>query len=239
MIMSQSPSRGRVPAALAACVAIVLAAMPSASAPIITSTPTLPVIGSSYASSTGVGCFPALPPAGLCVAPGLITLTSLISSTFDASGQHIVTTASYAGTLTTLGSVPIGPIALSGTIEQEVLGRTDPSATGTWATELVTLSLSGSLLGFPLTLALDPSQSSTGVTSIVSVGQQNDQAFRIDSFFDIFVELRLDSPTPLSTTRGPIHASLVSPAPEPAALVLLAGGLIACAAWRRRRAASR
>jgi len=235
--VSQPLSRGRVPAALTACVAIMLVAMPCAWASVITSTPTLPVIGSSYASSTGVGCFPAVPPAGVCVAPGIISLTSLISSTFDASGQNIVTTASYVGVLTTLGDVPIVPISLSGTIEQEVLGRTDPGATGTWATELLALSLSGSALGFPLTLALDPSQPSTGVTSIVPVGQQNE--FRIDSFFDVFVELTLGTPTPLHTTRGPIRASLLSPVPEPSTLALLAGGLVACAAWRRRTGACR
>jgi hypothetical protein len=237
--MSQPRSCGRVPAALTACVAIMLAVMPCAWASVITSAPTLPVIGSSYASSTGVGCFPAVPPAGVCVSPGIITLTSLISSTFDASGQDIVTTVAYAGLLTTLGSVPIGPISLTGTIEQEVLGRTEPAATGTWATEIVTLSLTGSVLGFPLTLTLDPSQPSTGVTSIVPLGQADLQAFRVDSFFDIFVELRLETPTPLSTTRGPVRASLVSPVPEPSSLALLAGGLVALRAWRRRQGASR
>jgi hypothetical protein len=237
--MSQPRSRGRVPAALTACVAVILAAMPCAWASVITSTPTLPVIGSGYASSTGVGCFPAVPPAGVCVAPGIITLTSLISSTFDASGQDIVTAVSYAGILTTLGSVPIEPISLTGTIEQEVVGRTDPTATGTWETEIVAMSLSGSLFGFPLTLTLDPSQPSTGITSIVPLGQDNDLSFRIDSFFDIFVELKLGTPTPLSTTRGPVRASLVSSVPEPSSLALLAGGLVALAAWRRRQEASR
>lgn len=235
--MFQPRSRRRVPAALAAGVAIMLAAMPCAWASVITSTPTLPVIGSTFASSTGVGCFPAVPPAGVCVAPGIITLTSLISSTFDASGQDIVTGASYAGILTTLGGVAIGPLSLTGTIEQEVLGRTDPAATGTWDTELVALSLSGSVLGFPLTLTLDPSHPSTGVTSIVPIGPENDREFRIDSFFDIFVELKLATPTPLSTTRGPVRVSLVSPVPEPSALALLAGGLVAVAAWRRRTVA--
>jgi hypothetical protein len=128
---------------------------------------------------------------------------------------------------------------LAGTIEPEVLVRTDPAATGTWDTERVALSLSGSVPGFPLTLTLDPSQSSTGVTSIVPLGEGNDRGFRIDSFFDIFVELKLGTPTPLSTTRGPVRVSLVSPVPEPSSLALLAGGLVALAAWHRRQGASR
>ena len=233
--MSQPCSRGRVPAALIAGIAVVLAVVPAAWASIITSSPTLPVIGSHYASATGVGCFPAVPPAGVCVAPGIITITSLLSSAFDASGQDIVAAVSYAGTLTTLGGTPIGPISLSGTMGQEVFGRTDAEATGTWDTELTSLSLTGTLLGFPLTLGLDPAHTSTGTASIVPLGSESDPLFRIDSFFDIFVELKLASPVPLSTTRGPIAVALVS---VPASLVLLAGGFVAWAAWRWRASAS-
>jgi hypothetical protein len=129
-----------------------------------------------------------------------------------------------------------GPISLAGTMEQEVQGRTSPTEVGTWATELISLSLSGLVLGNTLTLMLDPLHSSTGVTSIVPVGDDRESLFSIDSFFDIFVELRLDTPTPLQTTRGPIHVSLV--VPEPSSLALLAGGLIALASRRRRKAAS-
>jgi hypothetical protein len=209
--------------------------MTSACAAVISSTPMLPVIGSSYASSTGAGCFPAVPPAGVCVAPGTFTLTSLISSTFDATGQDIVTNVFYAGLLTTRGNVPIGPLSLSGTMKQEVHGRTSPSELGTWATELVSLSLSGSVLGHTLTLTLDPLHSSTGITSMVALGDEGESSFRIDSFFDVFVELMLDTPTPLHTTRGPIHASLV---PEPSSLALLASVLVALASRRRHKAAS-
>jgi hypothetical protein len=57
--------------------------------------------------------------------------------------------------------------------------------------------------------------------------------FGIDSFFDVFLELTLDSATPLQTTRGPIRATLV---PAPAALTLLVLGL-AGIAWSGRRSA--
>lgn len=232
--MSQPHSLARIPAVLAACIAVMLAAT-SARASVITTSLTLPVIGSTYTSSNGAGCFPAVPPAGVCIAPGLFTLTSLASpSTFDADGQNIFANVSYTGMLTTLGNVPIAPISLSGLMVQEVHGRLDPADTGTWATDLVTLSLTGSVLGFPLTLMLDPAHLSTGFTSIVpaEIPGRTD-LFRIDSFFDIFVALELNTggPQPLRTTRGPIHASIV---PEPSSLVLLAGGLVAFASRRRR-----
>jgi hypothetical protein len=88
----------------------------------------------------------------------------------------------------------------------------------------------------PLTPARDPAHASTGLTSLVPLDAQDE--FRVDSFFDIFVEPRLDTPTPLSTTRGPIHVGLLSPVPEPASLAMLAGGLLLRAAWRRRQVAS-
>lgn len=220
----------RFPAALTAGIIALLACITTARASVISATPTLPVLGVPYASSIGVGCFPA---AGACVVPGTITLTSLVSSTFDSSGQNIVANASYVGTLTNLGGVPIGSVNLSGTLEEEIFGRTSPSALGIWATELLALSLSGPVLGHTLTLTLDPAVPSTGFSSIMAEGGQGDR-FRIDSFFDVFVELSLDTIPPLSTTRGPLHLSLV---PEPSTWLLLIGGIAGLGCLRRRHTA--
>jgi hypothetical protein len=187
------------------------------------------VLGIPYVSSSGVGCFLA---AGVCVEPGTFTQTSLVFSVFNASGQDILTDVSYAGILTTLAHVPIGPINLTGTLEQEILGRTFPTELGTWNTELLALSLSGLVLGHTLTLTLDGTTPSTGVTSIGLVGSTGDHKFRIDSFFDVFVDLTLDTPTPLHTTRGPIHATLV---PEPGTMSLLGLSLAVLGIVRRRK----
>jgi hypothetical protein len=97
----------------------VLATASSTHADVISSTPTLPLLDIPYLSSTGVGCFPA---ADVCVSSGSFTLTSVLSSSFNASGQDINTTVEYSGVLTNLSNVPIGPVHLSGVLEQEVLG---------------------------------------------------------------------------------------------------------------------
>ena len=125
----------RVPVILGAIV-IVLATASSTHADVISSTPTLPLLDIPYLSSTGVGCFPA---AGVCVSSGSFTLTSVLSSSFNASGQDINTTVEYAGVLTNLSNVPIGPVHLSGVLEQEVLGRTFSTETGSWTIDLVPL----------------------------------------------------------------------------------------------------
>ena len=202
-----------------------------ARAAVISTSPTLPPLDAPFVSAGGVGCFPV---AGVCVQPGSLTFTSVESTTFVAAGQDIVANASYEGTLTTLSNTPIGAITLSGTVEQRVLGRTSSTQTGTWSTELLDMSLTGPVLGNTLTLVLG-STPSIGMASIEAIAEN---LFRIDSFFDIFVQLSLDSVPPLTATRGPIHAE-VAPAgvSEPSVVTLLAAALLWLVGMRGRRRA--
>lgn len=204
-----------------------------ANASVISSSPTLPVLGVPYTSASGAGCFPAL---NRCITAGSLTLTSVVSSGFNPAGQDIVANATYAGLLTTTSGVPVMPVTLTGTLEEEVFGRTTSTELGTWNTELLSLSLSGTLLGGTLTLGLDPMHSSDGTASIAKIHIGNAEAFSISSFFDVFVELSLDGALglpPLSTTRGPITFGLG--VPEPATMALMFPALLGLAAMRRRR----
>ena len=209
--------------------AVAITGLSSSQASVISSTPTLPLLGVPYVGS-GAGCFPA---AGVCIEDASLTLISPVLSSFNALGQDIMSGADYVGTLTDLSHIPIGTVHLTGSVEQEVLGRTFATETGIWATELTSLLLSGPVLGNTLTVSLDPNNPSTGETSITP----NDnlaRTFRIDSFFDVFVEISLDGPTPLHTTRGPIHAEAVS-VPEPSSIAAIALPLLAIVAiWPRR-----
>jgi hypothetical protein len=119
-------------------------------------------------------------------------------------------------------------------MEQEVLGRTFPSETGTWSTELFGLTLTGPVLGHTLTLGLDPSITSTGGASIDLLAG-DEPLYRIDSFFDVFVELTLDSTPPLHTLRGPVHVAMAT-VPEPASLALLGISLVGFGFSRRKKA---
>jgi hypothetical protein len=201
-------------------------------AAVITSTPTLPLLGVPYSSATGVGCFPT---AGFCIEAGSLTFTALSSNNFDMSGENLTMQATYTGTLTDSSDHPLGPVTLTGSVEEEVLGRTFSTETGSWNTKLLSLALSGPLQGHTLSLGLGASDS-TGTDSIDPIG---DGSFRIDSFFDVFVDLTLDSLPPLHATRGPVLLTLPptpTPVPAPAGLTLLAAPLLflSWAHWRRK-----
>jgi hypothetical protein len=232
MMVSFSVFRRVAVVSFLAAAALSVAAATPTRAFVISDSPTLPLLDVPYVSSGGEHCFPA---AGVCVNPGILTLTLPSSSIFDLDGQHITSGAQSSAVLTDLSHAPIGTVALSGTVEQEVLGRTSATETGDWPTELLSLLLNGSVLGHTLTVTLDPSFQSAGGASIDPIAGER---YRIDSFFDVFVELSLDTPIPLTAELGPIHVEAVQRVPEPSSIALIAIGLLMVAgAGIRQRAA--
>lgn len=205
----------------------------AASAAVISTTPTLPLLGVPYASSVGVGCFPA---AGVCIQPGQLLQSAPVTETFGPAGQDVTTTATYTGVLTDLSNTPIGSVVLTGTVHELIEGRTSATATGSWTTRLLDLSLTGTILGATLTVSLDPAHDSTGMASITALdGGQDEGRYLIDTYFDIYVGLTLDTPVPLSATRGPIRVA-AGDIPEPATIALLGvavAGLVGAGVRRR------
>jgi hypothetical protein len=202
----------------------------TASASVISDQPTLPPANGVYAAAAGPQCFPTL---GICVDPGKLSILSVIDSTFDGSGQHLKLDTQFNSMVTDLGHAPLGPVVLTGEIDETVAGRSTATDTGTWTASLDSLDLSGSVLGSPVEVGLDPDplKPSIGETSIVPVGSD----FLISSFFDVFVEIQIGPPGgPLTATRGPIRAVLV-PAPEPGTLLLLTSALLGTLFVSRRR----
>jgi hypothetical protein len=213
--------------ALAACAALAVAEAPQAHASVIVSTPTLPLLDFPYTTAGGGMCFNA---AGICVGGASLDLTSVISNTIVGNNEFIVTDVTYSAKLENLSHTPIGTVLLTGTVEQEVFGRMNLFDQGSWTDQLLSLSVSGTVDGATLTIVLDPSHTSSGTSSIAQSGH----SFIASSFFDVFVDITLDTPTPLHTSVGPIVATATS-VPEPVSLALLAGPLVALTAVRRRQ----
>ncbi len=215
-----------LPSVLLAAALLAVSASPAAAA--FYSSPTLPPSGADYAATGGAGCFTF---AGVCVTPGTLGGMSALSDTFSSSGEDLTISATFSTALTTIGGAPLGPFDLTGTFEEMLLGRAGGTETGTWATTLLSADFTGTLFGHTVTLGLDSSEASSGTTSIVPTGN----GFQISSFFDIFVDLSIDTVPPLTTTRGPLTLTL-EPIPEPAGWALLAlplAGLLGGAARRR------
>jgi hypothetical protein len=226
---------------LAAGVALAGALLGSAQASVFTPTASLPLIGIPYVSPPpGAGCFTI---ASACVNPGPFIVTDVVSYMYTGGNQEIVADVDYDATLTPpMGTTIIGSVVLAGTVDMTVIGRTSNTETGAFTVDLTDLTLSGplslpgepSLNGRTLMVGLDtsnPSDTSSGTTTIAADGA----AFKINSFFDVFVDITLDLPPPLtspSTSVGPI---LLVAVPEPStwAMMLLGFAGLALVAYRR------
>ncbi len=98
-------------------------------------------------------------------------------------------------------------------------------------TELLQLDVSGGNLPPTVLIREDPDEASTGLLAIRDIGGGQ---FQIASFFDVFTELSIDGGLNWINSDGSTRMTLV---PEPATLLLLAGGLIGLAVSRRKLSA--
>lgn len=107
------------------------------------------------------------------------------------------------------------------------------NTTGTFQTEMLSMSLTGTSPFGPFMIRESPTLASPGVTSITDIGGG---MFHIDSFFDVFTELSIDGgQTWIPDSQGPAHVSLEPIVPEPATAALWAlGGMLAGLIARRR-----
>ncbi len=149
--------------------------------------------------------------------------------------------------------MPATPILLEGMVQTTVFGFHDPNVydtepgVGTFATEIVALSLS---MGNPFGAATDISVEilpSSGEVTVQPFGAQ----WQIDSFFDVFTELTIDTngffgfangvEVLSGTLVGGAHMELMPDPtiPEPGTITLLAFAGLALLGyrWRRKRAA--
>ncbi len=90
----------------------------------------------------------------------------------------------------------------------------DYSRTNTFATEIVSMSLTGDVGGTPIMIRENPRLTSSGETRITDLGGG---MYDIDSFFDVFTEISIDGGKNWIPSTDPIHLELVpklSPQPH-------------------------
>ena len=132
-----------------------------------------------------------------------------------------------------------GHIQANGPVETIVYGKIG-NVTGTFDTEMLSMSLSGNSPLGPFMIRESPTKQSTGQTKITDIGGG---LYQIDSFFDVFTELSIAGGPwmpghsneggefiPGSETSG--RVTLV---PEPTSMSLLAAGFVGMMGFIRRR----
>lgn len=173
--------------------------------------------------------------------PASIELISMSLTSVNPAGE-IVPLPPPGGTFTVDSFFDITYQIQQGTQDSHVVDSffditylvTNPagSSTGYWQTEMVALSLSGSIPGGPsFVLRESPSLPSVGEISVVDLPGGD---FRVDSFFDVWTEISVAGGPFVPVANGPKRIFMDAIVPEPATLALL--GLGAFTFIRRRNA---
>jgi hypothetical protein len=127
---------------------------------------------------------------------------------------------------------PFAPATANGPVSTVVRNKAG-NTTGTFDTEMLSMSLTGNSPFGPFMIRESPTLPSLGRTSITDIGGG---MYHIDSFFDVFTELSLDGgQTWIPDSQGPARVTLGPIIPEPTTAVLWAfGGIFAGLVTRRR-----
>jgi hypothetical protein len=217
-----SLSAGRV-IACAAILAVTISATPAA---IITSSPAWPA---TSAPTGNIGYYlsgptPTFIGGGLTITMDTALLRFLAPVNVVPSGPN--ENASFAGNLDVLGDViPLAndlASSSSGIGTMVTLGKAG-NVTGTFPTEMLSLDLSGATPLGPFLLRESPALASIGQVAIADLGGGS---YRIDSFFDVFMEVSIDNGVNwIPNSNGSSRFTLV-PEAGSALCTLLTGGFL-------------
>ncbi|MCC7153545.1 MAG: PEP-CTERM sorting domain-containing protein [Bryobacterales bacterium] len=198
-------------------------------ASVIQPTPELPPTGGGF--FLGEICVSNLLGAqGACVSGANLSNFTGRVSTITAAGQEVDTQAEFQAQLYAFQNGVkggfLGSLLLTGPVGFLYAGRQSASESGTYATTFTELMLTGAFNGIPVAVKGDLTKSK-GTTTISEYAG----AYRIDSFFDVFVELSVNNGP---FVPGPGRPFTLRPVPEPGSLVMAALGFAALGLAGRR-----
>ena len=142
-----------------------------------------------------------------------------------SGGNELVNTSAvfFAAVFQNSGGSPgtfLGDVSIAGTADFTFFGRSLSIPLGTFNAQLTSFNFLGTFNGHAFEVMQNPSDASTGQTTIneVSPGQ-----YMVTSFFDIFAELSLDGGP---FTAGPERIADLTGVPEPGSTGLAGLGLL-------------
>jgi hypothetical protein len=141
----------------------------------------------------------------------------------DGQGNEIETFMSVLEGMVEVAGVDPTPFRLTGPVETIVFGKTG-NTTGTFDTEIIAMSLTGSVGGIPVEIRESPSLPSLGRTSIGDLGGG---LYEIESFFDVYTELSVGGGPFMAMDPLPSgHYPQMTLCPEPGTMLLAGLGLL-------------
>jgi hypothetical protein len=114
------------------------------------------------------------------------------------------------------------PVTMTGPVKVLTQNAGGTNQTGTFQTEILSMSLSGDVGGVSVEIRESPSSRSPGQVRVLDIGGGD---FQIDSFFDVFTELSVDGGPFQPQTNEASRIELI-PVPEPSRLLLLVSGAL-------------
>lgn len=217
--------------------AVFLAPQASANEPgiIVPGPPVLPPLGPPNGYVNPYAKYWSVPALGIriCIANPVHFANDVVNRENIGPDERETFNSSFFGDLSVIapdGSTQqMGRIGMAGPTTTVVHGKVG-QVTGGFDTEMLSLDLTGSVLGNLIMIRESPTRASTGRTSISDLGGN---MFRIESFFDVWTEISLDGGATWNLADdGPARMTLI---PEPASGLLLALGGLGMSLLRRRQ----
>lgn len=143
------------------------------------------------------------------------TFSDMISGGNELTQSNVTLSAQLFQNIGGVAGPFITSLVMTGQIDITYLSKPSLDATGDFNTQITSLDLGGAFVGLTgmhtLDARLDPSNPSTGMTSVDQISSGPD-VFEISSFFDVFVDLSIDGGMFMP---GPERVASLVETPEP------------------------